>query len=315
MTRVLRNLKIREVSAVDKGAGEGTRIALWKRDPAANFRRIFGAEMLSDVLARAEANKSLPRFAKQDGEDPPPRDPDADLEDLEDDKADAERRREEEVDDDELTDEAATSKQGHHHAEVVADLLLRAGDGRFPDHASALYYVLHTPRGAALLRRLSPNKLTKKGRTSMTHDRAEELSAICKRYGIGAIAKKVVDDCPGGLSEHEMTKLITEAAQREHPGLSSASAFARIYSESSDRGMLLRKAVGACKTFATQTQPAHRQAVGSSGSAYDALLRKADELRVRDPSLSREMAFSKVFTAPENAELARAERQQNRPSV
>jgi hypothetical protein len=133
--------------------------------------------------------------------------------------------------------------------------------------------------------------------------------AIARRVGETA-ASTEVDDGPGGISEVEMTKLITEEAQREHPGLSSAAAFTKLFVENSERGIIFRKAIAACRGFATQ--PASKQAVSTSGTSYDQLMVKANELQKREPHLSREQSFAKAYQ--QNPELARAERAANRPA-
>lgn len=56
---------------------------------------------------------------------------------------------------------------------------------------------------------------------------------------------------------------------------------------------------------------------GRNGSgtttAYDELVAKADELRKKDTSLTKEQAFAKVYADPANAEIAKRERSENRP--
>jgi hypothetical protein len=55
--------------------------------------------------------------------------------------------------------------------------------------------------------------------------------------------------------------------------------------------------------------------VDSAGDALAELNRLAKELRQREPDLSPEQAFTRVYTAPENRHLAERERQQNRPPL
>lgn len=54
---------------------------------------------------------------------------------------------------------------------------------------------------------------------------------------------------------------------------------------------------------------------GKGHSAYDELVTKADELRKKETSLTKEQAFAKVYADPANADLARRERSENRPSA
>ena len=60
--------------------------------------------------------------------------------------------------------------------------------------------------------------------------------------------------------------------------------------------------------------PVDKQSGGGT-SAYDELVQKAEQLRAQNPSLTKEAAFSKVFSDPENSALAQAERAENRPSA
>jgi len=54
---------------------------------------------------------------------------------------------------------------------------------------------------------------------------------------------------------------------------------------------------------------------GKANSAYDELVAKADELRKKETSLTKEQAFAKVYADPANADLAKRERSENRPSA
>jgi hypothetical protein len=302
--RVLRNLKIAEVSTVDKGAGEGTRVVLRKRDdPAAVYRKIFGAETLRDMLDRAAASPSLPRFKQDDSED----------EDRlrEEEDAAAREEEQEEADEEEDARRAALDDGGgdgnsfgkDHNASRVADLLVEASQGRLSKPA-ALWWLIHHRAGAATLRRLTQK------REVIPMPREQELSAIAKRFGIEAIAKKLVTEGAGGISEFEITKLIQEAASRAYPELKPAVGFTKIYEDS----VLLRQAVAVCKTFHV-TAGAPRAAAGGtvSGSALDELLSKAAELKKREPGLTPAQAFARVYSAPENVEIAKRERAENRP--
>src|SRR5262249_4950829 len=73
-----------------------------------------------------------------------------------------------------------------HHASKVADLLVESG--KHPDRQSALDHLLHTAQGAAMLRRLH------KSEDTTTMNPTDKLRDIAKRYGIGVIAKSIVED-------------------------------------------------------------------------------------------------------------------------
>jgi hypothetical protein len=297
--RVLRNLKISEVSTVDKAANQHARVAFWKRDdPGRVFRKIFGCETLRDVLDKAERNPSLPRLRDLD----PPRDPDVDVIDPD-----------EEADDDE-GDGDETEDASKHFVSTLADLLVEGGGA--PDRKTALHHLMHTARGAELFRRLNKQR-QKKERTTMTTTREQELSAIAKKYGVAAVCKHIIDH-GSSISEHELTKLIGDNIERRS-GETPAQAFSRVYT--SDEGLVLRKAVNACKTFDQQppkvrAEPKVTAVVAGDGLTGDALAQLealVAELRRAHPEMSKAQAFAKVYTDPANAELAKRERQQNRP--
>jgi hypothetical protein len=50
---------------------------------------------------------------------------------------------------------------------------------------------------------------------------------------------------------------------------------------------------------------------GSTGGAYGELMQKAEEYRNAHPELSIAQAFAKIFTAPDNRELAKRERMES----
>ena len=194
------------------------------------------------------------------------------------------------------------------HISHLADMISEATGA---EREASLNWLLRTRRGLMLVQRTLGKRLKKE-----TPPMNDTLSAIVKRFGLTAVCKGIVDDGPGGISEHEITKVITEAAQRAYPELRPAAAFSKMFC--SEDSVLLRQAVAACRTFATQ--PAHKQAVlsgsamnVSSGSAMNALVAKAAELRQREPSLTPAQSFAKVYSDPANVELARAERAANRP--
>ena len=79
----------------------------------------------------------------------------------------------------------------------------------------------------------------------------DKLRDIAKRYGIGAIAKSIVeDDHAYSITEHELTDLVIECAKRDHPGLSDAQAFTKVFTDQSEAGTMLRKAFAVVKSAA-----------------------------------------------------------------
>jgi hypothetical protein len=101
---------------------------------------------------------------------------------------------------------------GAHHVSHLADLIAVGSDGAV-SRAQALHFLLHTKEGAATVHRLRTHKKEE------IVTRTEELRAIAKDYGVVRLAKVICDDGAHGITEHELTALITEHAKREHPAL------------------------------------------------------------------------------------------------
>jgi hypothetical protein len=143
------------------------------------------------------------------------------------------------------------------------------------------------------------------------HTREQELAEIAKSDGgIQIICEHVIKRAGlSNITQDELVKLFSDAVPRRS-GESAAQAFSRAFSANDAEGLLMRKAVQAVKGFSTAGSP--REAV-ASGTAYDALMAKADELRKREPTLTREQSFAKVFSDFSNRELAARERSENRP--
>ena len=284
MPRRLSKLRIDEVSAVDRGAGEGTRIVLHKRDDSGRiFRKIFGVETPADAL-RDTLNKAAAKERLQDL--------------VEDDEAD-----DESVEGDAPADGSGNDR---HHVDRLADLVLQASDGSLTK-PEVLNWLLRTPRGNQLVSRMRGT--AKREVTPM--NREQELASIAKQDGgIQAICEHVIKRAgSSNITQDELVKLFSETVPRRS-GESAAQAFSRAYSANDNEGLLMRKAVQAVKGFSTALPP--REAV-AGGSAYDQLNAKASEYRKAHPELTQEQAFAKAFSAPENRALAAAERAANRP--
>jgi hypothetical protein len=109
-----------------------------------------------------------------------------------------------------------------HHASTVADLLVEAGS--FPHRAAALQHLLHKPSGQALLQRMH------KTEKELPMDKIEPLRDVVKQRGLIAVAKSIVAEQRSyGITEHEFVELATEYAKAQHPELSGAQAFAKLY--------------------------------------------------------------------------------------
>jgi hypothetical protein len=150
-----------------------------------------------------------------------------------------------------------------------------------------------------------------------TMSRMDELRSLVGKSAGGVVTlSKVVLDAPdyaSRISEAEFTELCTEQAKREFPSLARDVAFAKFFS--APENVAVRKAhalvVKASHSF-TSAEPSVDTKHGT-GSAFDLLQAKANELRKRSPELTKEQAFSAVFADPANRELAVAEREENRP--
>jgi hypothetical protein len=297
MPRILKNIRIDEVSAVTKGAGEGTRIVLMKRDTSAdNFdewqkEQAAIAEEQNELHLRKHAPpwrlfnevfaentaKSFAAVARGDEAD----------------------RRDEETPADELVDGG-----NDHHASKVADLLVESG--KHPNRAAALDHLLHTAHGAALLRRLHKHE-----DQSTMSDYHHKLSELAKRAGIAAIAKAIVDDDAAyGIDEHELTNLVIECAKRDNPNLSDAQAFAKVFSAQDEAGVILRKAFNVVKAAGAAPYFDLKPVFVGGEDARDVddprkVIAQLQELgRQKWPTATEAVQFANAFTDPANAKLA-----------
>lgn len=205
---------------------------------------------------------------------------------------------------DEEEDDRQDEESRKHLASQVADLFVEAHPGL--TRPEALRHLMHTPRGAELLRRLHrAQKLQKK---EQTMSREQNLQQLAKDFGPIKLAKYLIENPGDGhkISEHEFVRIVEGYAK------ANGRSFADLYTASDFDGLAIRKATQLLKGFPVAEARSGAVAGGAdSGAAYDAIVAKAEELRKSEPSLSREQAFSKAYQ--QNADLARAERQANRP--
>ena len=234
--------------------------------------------------------------------------------------------------------DAGNGKQ--HLIGELADLIAEAGskNGNAVSREDALRWLIHTPRGASLIARLAQTRKrqTDKG-TTMTSNEAPVLT-ICKR----AVATTKTD-----LSETELTKLITEyALQDRRDGETVEKCFSRVVCALTPEGLTLRKALEISKgngsrfgnEFVGQDRRDNPDAAALRSRRDDdddqddaddedrdddqdddsdedramiQLNAKARELRKREPGLSPEQAFSKVYQNRSNLDLVKRERRRN----
>lgn len=198
-------------------------------------------------------------------------------------------------------------RDGGSRIDELADMMCEADPTI--EREAALNWLLHSPRGQALVR-LHKNEEP----TMTTH--GEDIAYLAKR-GAPAVAKAIVEGGIPGLSEHEFTKLVHDHAQRDRrSGESADQAFARCFGADTDEGRTIRQAHQMTKRFPNTllTAPVQVGGVGDlSDDALAQLQRLAEEQRRRSPTLTIEQAFAQVYGAQENAELVARERLQNRP--
>jgi len=234
MPRILKNIRIDEVSACIKGAGAGTKVMIMKRDDSEDGD-IYNSQWYKEQAAEAE-RQNEEHTRKHD-----------EREERDKHVISAARKRFQENWNKAFADDAAdetVSADNDHHASKVADLLVESG--KHPDRQAALDHLLHTAQGAAMLRRLSKSEDS----TTMTTPQ-DKLRDLAKRAGPVAIAKVILDDDNGyGISEHEMTELVTAYAKQEKPQISEAQAFVKVFTDPSEAGVTLRKAFNVIKAAA-----------------------------------------------------------------
>ena len=192
-----------------------------------------------------------------------------------------------------------------HPAHRAADLLVQSGSHN--THEDALAYLLHHPRGAALLRRLTKHE----DQPTMSTTPEEKLSDLVKRVGITAIAAEIIkSDSAYSISEHELTTLVTEQARRDYPTLSPAQAFTKMFTEQSEAGTILRKAFAVVKAAGAAPYFDLKPLVVDGADALDVddpakAVAQLQELgRQKWPSASEAEQFARAFDDPANAKLA-----------
>jgi hypothetical protein len=119
--------------------------------------------------------------------------------------------------------------------------------------------------------------------------------------GIIPLAKRIVAKGTTDITEHELTQLVVDAAKREHPDLSDAQAFSKMFGAANPTGDTLRRAVQVAKVA---------QVAGDDGDADDAaealdeLHRLAEQHHRSNPELTPQQSFARIFADPRNAALA-----------
>jgi hypothetical protein len=222
-------------------------------------------------------------------------------EDVEDDRVDDDSG-EERLDDGNGNGNGNDNGDARHLVDTLADLLVESGspdgDGEIT-REQALQYLLHSERGQALVSRMSQHR-KRIGKDTM--NRSEQLRAVVRKAGgVWPLCKSIATSGRSSVTEHELTQLVVDAAKREHPDLSDARAFAKLFGAATPEGEMLRKAITVAKAA---------QVAGDDGDAEDAaaawqaLHRFAEQHQRSNPELTPDQSFARVFADPRNAELA-----------
>jgi hypothetical protein len=219
-----------------------------------------------------------------------------------------------------------------------------------------------------------------------TMSTSEHLDDIMKHRGPIALAKYICESGAHGISESAFTAAVTRHAQAQHPNLTEAQAFAKVYeNESVWRACAVLKAAEFAafdvkpivvygddardvdnataavrayeeivrigrekfpylppaiqfarifedKNYAALAARANRVRAGdvysmanagppyaksdptpNADTAYDELMRKAEAYRDAHPELSISQCFDKIYTDPANIEIAKRERMESAP--
>jgi hypothetical protein len=294
MPRYLTKLKIKEVSSVDKGAGDGVKIILMKRDDDSNERdRPMARRSIAEIFDSVDYSL-LParRVDKFDDDD-----------EYEDDLGG--------VKFDNTENEQTNSNNIETHPQVERHVAaLRVANPNL-SREDAMHYLLHSQSGRDLARHLTD--ISKIQRRADNYEVAiEKHRAHIKKHGIVPLASYIVRKGRSPLGEHEFTELLMEAARlQKKENESDAQAFARLF----ENDLTIRKAHAICKSIGafemgqvnvapSVTETGRTDVESDAKEAYDLLMQKAEELRASSPYMTIEQTFSRVFQDSKNSDLA-----------
>jgi hypothetical protein len=276
MARILTKLRIDEVSAVDRGAGDGVKIVLMKRDDGgsddwAREQREISERMNREHVARYDRSFNGVMA-----------------------KAVADR--------DELDRNDGDGATNH---PIVQIATLLVASGKFSNHTQALDHLLNSPHGNALLARLHKAADQTEKESPMS-----SLQDVAKTHGVAGvveIAKNITNaEKSYSLTEEEFVKLIDTAARVTHPEL-GVRAFEKVY----ERNPVLASAIAVIKAGLAEQllsggMPVQvvggedAQDVNGPSAALAALHRIGRE---RWPESSEAVRFTRAFEA--NPDLAK----------
>jgi hypothetical protein len=232
-------------------------------------------------------------------------------------------------DDDDNNDNKNGDDNGHsplfepstRHISELADLLSEASDGEFT-RQQALDFLLHTAGGRKMAVRTRHAKRAAQKETNM-QSQSELMSDVVKQYGIVPFCKSVAAG-DIAVSEHELTSLIAEDAQRR------GTTFAKVFGAQTPEGVTLRKAINAVKEaqWAKQGTVAgipmspilptwsRETDINNPRDALAALNAMAQKMKDAAPDgMTFAQAFARTYSDPKNARLAAFERAQSRAKL
>src|SRR6516164_145046 len=287
MPRILKNIRIDEVSAVTKGAGEGTRIVLMKRDTSADGNVHDSAWYKEQARIADEQNELHLRKHVRNW------------------------RSFDEV----LAERTAKSAEGDEAEGLIAappvdDAITDSVDRR--RHDGIVFDIGDTrmkfPNERALAVWLAVQERIRKSNkedTAMTQttekleaEHTAKLDEVVKSYGIMPLAKQMIAEGSSyGINEGEFTALAVAHAQRAYPDISPAAAFEKLFSDGSEDGIILREAHGIVKaaTFTPIVVDGNADNPDDASEATEALSRLVEEQRARAPWMSAEQLYEEVM--------------------
>jgi hypothetical protein len=305
MPNVLTRLKITEVSAVDKGAGDGTKIVLMKRDDDRPRSKPHLERYLRRL--RKRESRSFNAIIKQlDDQEistltgaqyPRTRLPDLDDDD-DGDTIDRDRELLGENDDDAELDEVITKALRDHH------------NGHH-SLSAALVQHLHD----RLERRRERHGYTKRKESNMRH--TETLESIMKDGSVTGVCAAIVAKGSTTLTQDEIVSAVGKVAQERYPELSEAQAFSKIYSDGGAEGRVLRSAINVAKASLAETMLGPGlpvQVVGGPNAMLDAVGNDQSEIeqaraelmrigRKQYPRSTENEVFERALSDPRNATI------------
>jgi hypothetical protein len=265
MPTLLTRLKITEVSAVDRAAGEGTKIVLLKRDDTPR--------------SKPHVERHARRLRK--------------FQEIFEGKAGG--------DDDAGGDDGGNAS--NHHASEVANLLVEAGS--HPDRASALSHLLHKPSGQALLSRMNKKDDTPMTSTSthaeFVRDVVKQYGIVAlaksmvqdqKSYGLDEHQFTQL------ATEHAQRVYLND-----RPDVAFSKLYQS--EESVRRACQVAKAQTLEPVMVGGPDAMHEAINNTEQSeAYQQLVDMAKKLRAESPFLSADQAFARIFENPKHAAIA-----------